>query len=248
MDANTMGLSLPPRVRFALLVALIVVVNSVAGVLSTGGPATGWLILPWLITIVLIVLCFAIIGQVPPIVDWRGVLVDQRNKMSLSRLQLVVWTILVISATITEGVLNAVWGQKTPLNLSIPSELWILLGLSTGAFVAAPLVLDNKADQGTLHTKPLNHHAWSDIFYGDDTGNADQVDFSKVQQFFFTVVLTVVYAAGLGNVMATTTPGPQALLHFPPLDPGFIGIMAVSQLAYIAYKAVPQNKTDAPPD
>src|SRR5262245_33529876 len=28
---------------------------------------------------------------------WRGVLVDERNRMSLSRLQLVLWTIVVLS-------------------------------------------------------------------------------------------------------------------------------------------------------
>jgi hypothetical protein len=42
-----------------------------------------------------------------------------------------------------------------------------------------------------------------------------------------------------------TIPASETLLKFPPLDPNFIGIMAVSQVAYIAYKAVPQNKTDA---
>ena len=235
-----------PRIQFALLVGLIVVVNVGAGLLTKDlGAPSGWPLLPWLLTAVLMVLCFAIIGWLPPVVDWRGVLIDQRNRISLSRLQLVVWSLLVISAITTEGVLNAVWGRAAPLALDVPKELWILLGLSTASFVAAPMVLAPKADANTLSTKPLYQHAWRDIFYGDDTGNADQVDFSKVQQFFFTIVLVIVYAVGLGSIMTSTIPS-SGTLKFPHLDPSFIGIMAVSQVAYIAYKAMPQNKTDAP--
>jgi len=234
-----------PRCCFALLVALIVVVNVLAGFLTKNLiVASGWVLLPWVLTAVLMVGCFAIIGRVPPVVDWRGVLIDQRNRISLSRLQLAVWSLLVISSITTEGVLNAVWGRAAPLALDVPKELWILLGLSMASFVAAPMVLVPKADVNALFTKPLNQHAWRDIFYGDDTGNADQVDFSKVQQFFFTIVLVVVYATALGAIMASTIPS-SGILTFPPLDPNFIGLMAVSQTAYIAYKAMPQNRIDA---
>jgi hypothetical protein len=239
-------MKLKPHVSFALLVGLIVVTNVLAGLFTRDlTAASGWPLLPWVLTAALIVGCFAIIGRVPPVIDWRGVLIDQRNRISLSRLQLVVWSLLVVSAVTTEGVLNAVWGRATPLALGVPKELWILLGLSTASFVAAPMVLAPKADAHALSTKPLNQHAWRDIFYGDDTGNADQVDFSKVQQFFFTIVLVTVYAVALGSTMISTIPS-SGILTFPPLDPNFIGLMAVSQIAYIAYKAMPQNRTDAP--
>ena len=236
-----------PRFRFAGLVFLLVAVNIGAGILST----VGWFGAPlakgpcalaaWLLTIVLLMGCFVIIGRIPPVVDWRGVLIDQRNRISLSRFQLVMWTLLVISGIITEGTLNAIWVQGNPLDLQIPSQLWILLGLSSGSAVAAPVVLGMKADTNSLSTNQLNQHGWRDMFYGDDTGNDDQVDFSKVQQFFFTVVLVMVYGVQLAMIMLG-----QAKLIFPTLDNGFIGLMGVSQVAYISYKALPQNKTTAP--
>jgi hypothetical protein len=236
--------ALKPRFQFALVVLLAVAVNVGSGLLSDGAKtATGLLLLPWLVTMALMILSFAIIGRLPPIVDWRALLIDQRNKISLSRLQLVVWTILVISTILTEGVLNSVWGQPKPLELAIPSQLWILLGISTTSAVAAPVVLGMKG--AALDTNAINGHGWRDIFYGDDTGNADQVDVSKVQQFFFTVVLVGVYAINIGSVLASAIAS-SSMLTFPPLDSGFIAIMGVSQTAYIAYKAVPQNKTDAP--
>jgi hypothetical protein len=247
-----------PRYQFAGLVLQIVVVNLLAGFCS-GKPAEAglWVVGAWLITIGLLVGCFAIVGLVPtgnpPISDWRGVLIDQRNRISLSRFQLVLWTLLVISAVITEGTVNALWPSVAhPLSLSIPKELWILLGLSSGATVAAPIVLGAKRANGTLSMRPANGYAWRDIFYGDDTGNDDQVDFSKVQQFFFTVVLVIVYAIEIGSIMMhpavppDAAAGTTAMLFFPGLDPGFLGIMAVSQVAYISYKALPQNQTNAP--
>ncbi|HYB11157.1 MAG TPA: hypothetical protein VEJ16_15955 [Alphaproteobacteria bacterium] len=237
-----------PKWQFGLLLLLIALVNVAAGYLTSDESSpSGWALVPLLLTIVLLIQCFAVIGRLPPLNDWRGVLIDQRNKISLSRLQLVVWSILVISAAITYGTLNAMWGQPHALDLSIPKELWILLGISTGSFVAAPLVLGTKDD--ALDVNPENEHPWRDIFYGDDKGNSDRVDFSKVQQFFFTIVLVIVYAVSVGAVLlrATSIPGngPGPVLIFPPLDAGFIGIMAVSQTAYIAYKAMPQSKTDA---
>ena len=238
-------LKVPPRCEFAVAIVVIVAVNVVAGFVTRHRvEQQGWLLLtPWVITAVGMVWCFALIGRLPPVVDWRGLLIDQRNKISLSRVQLVAWSLLVISAVITEAILNAVWGRTNPLELRIPPELWVLLGLSAGTFVAAPLVLASKADRGDLATKAPYQHAWRDIFYGDDTGNADQVDISKVQQFFFTLVLVVTYAVAVGSLIATAIPA-ETLLTFARLDPGFIGIMAVSQTAYIAYKALPQNKID----
>jgi hypothetical protein len=233
---------------FPVLVVLIVVVNVVAGCYSSVDAPQLCGVIAWSLTVVLLIGCFVLIGRVPPIVTWVGVLVDQRNKISLSRFQLVLWSLLVIATIITEGILNALWKVPGPLTLNVPSQMWILLGLSSGSAVAAPIVLGMKADKGTLDTNAVMQHAWSDMFYGDETGNADQVDFSKVQQFFLTVVLVVAYATEVVMILlhpsAATTDG-KPMLYFPALDTGLVALMGVSQVAYISYKALPQSKTDA---
>lgn len=243
---------------FPVLVVLIVAVNAAIGIeirpdFSLAAAAGIWRVMDWGLTIVLLIGCFSVLGLLPsgdpPVSDWRGVLIDQRNKITLSRFQLVLWTLLVVATIIVEGMLNAIWGVKGPLDLAVPHQLWILLGLSSGSAVAAPIVLGMKPPQN-LHTKDPNTHAWYDMFYGDEVGNADQVDFSKVQQFFLTVVLVVAYATEI--IMILLTPGipPGAtttdkMTYFPSLDDGLLALMGVSQVAYIAYKAVPQTKLDA---
>src|SRR5215467_333008 len=111
---------MPPRFQFAGLVILIVVVNLLAGFASHPAPPPAavlpfkralWAVGAWLITLLFLVGCLAVIGMIPtgrpPVRDWRGVLIDQRNRISLSRFQLVMWTLLVVSTIITEGTFNA---------------------------------------------------------------------------------------------------------------------------------------------
>ena len=82
---------------------------------------------------------------------WRGVLIDERNKLSLSRLQMLAWTILVLS-----GILAAVlWNSRDPNNkypfsIAVPAELWWLMGISTTSLVGSPLIRSTKTGE------PLN--------------------------------------------------------------------------------------------
>jgi hypothetical protein len=63
--------------------------------------------------------------------DWYGVLVDGRNRVSLVRFQVVIWTILTL-ATFTEAALaNVAYGSQNPVFvIVIPNNLWLLLGIS----------------------------------------------------------------------------------------------------------------------
>jgi hypothetical protein len=85
-----------------------------------------------------------------------GILINDRNLMSLSRFQMVAWTVVVLGAyftfamvrirALTEGSLN---GQPItdPLNITIDWHLWAMLGISTTSLVGAPLILSTKKDK-----------------------------------------------------------------------------------------------------
>lgn len=110
---------------FASAVTAMVLVNLVPGFFLDGYL---WRPAAYAATMLLMVGALALVGYALAD-DWRGVLVDKRNVMSLSRLQLVVWTVLVVCAILSAGILNTVTGAANPLALSIPAEIWIAVGI-----------------------------------------------------------------------------------------------------------------------
>ena len=97
----------------------------------------------WLVTLLLLVAFSAIAGQ-GITGRWSGLLIDERNMMSLSRLQMFFWTTLVLSGLMTAAISNVATNQTDPLAIAVPQELWILMGISTTTLVATPLVLNPK--------------------------------------------------------------------------------------------------------
>jgi len=59
---------------------------------------------------------------------WLGVLIDNRNKVSLSRLQMLVWTVVILSGYLTAVLVNLDVGYTMPLAVTLPLELWVLMG------------------------------------------------------------------------------------------------------------------------
>src|SRR5215212_4637774 len=83
-----------------------------------------------------------------------GALIDERNQMSLSRLQLIIWTVIVILGYSTAALWNLfATDASDPLAVRLPEELWWLLGISTTSFVGAPLILNRKKNQEANSTQ-----------------------------------------------------------------------------------------------
>lgn len=245
------------------VVAAILVVNLVrgghGGVVSLLGLGRVW---TWGLTLALLAAMVAILGWCLKN-RWDGVFIGPRNKIGLSRFQLVVWTILIVGSLLTAGLANVSLGDATPLEIVIPPQIWALLGLGSFTFVAAPAILTRKERLGAANPRldqvklnlartdnlksdvfaigPVVRKAtsddarWLDMFRGDE--DADTIDFSKVQQFTVTGLLLVIYAAALARLFA----GPGPLKSFPDIDGGFIALLGISHAAYLANKAAPKS-------
>lgn len=97
----------------------------------------------------LFVLVLAVIGKVM-CGTWKGVFVDERNVMSLSRVQMVAWSNLVLTAVLALVVQNIQVTNGACLGDAahgcvpdIPQQLWLLMGFSTATLVASPVLLSN---------------------------------------------------------------------------------------------------------
>jgi hypothetical protein len=77
-----------------------------------------------------------------------GILVNERNLMSLTRFQLVMWTILILAAFMTAAIAR-MRGKDfaNALNIDLDKYLWGLLGISTASLVGSPLLQSGKTAQ-----------------------------------------------------------------------------------------------------
>lgn len=227
-------------------------------------PAHG--LVAWLIVAGLLTVSFVTIGRGTTGL-WAGLLIDPRNKMSLSRLQLCLWTILVLSAFLTVAMFNIRKDPKdNPLNIAVPPQVWGLLGISTTSFVAAGAIksqkknlsVDEKAREKTTEAmdkvgedsgkladpqgalvayKAPACASVSDLFKGDEVISAAYFDLSKVQVFFFTLIVVFAYAAEVGAMLY----GDRSIFALPELSTGIVTLLGISHAGYLTSKGVPSN-------
>jgi len=229
------------------------------------------LVWAWVIILVLFFL-FTIVAGHGITGLWRGLFIDDRNKISLSRFQMILWTVVVLSAYLTAALYNIRWDPTgNPLGIAIPYELWILMGISTTSLIGSPLIKTTKkqrpaADderQETLNllkkegvpenqvrttgqlvlNAELQFARWSDMFKGEETGNAAHLDLAKIQMFYFTIVLVITYAALIGAGFSVETGQVTAL---PSLDPSILALLGISHAGYLTHKAIPLSGSAKP--
>ena len=197
-----------------------------------------WLAIAVLMTGVAVVAGHGITGL------FRGVLIDDRNRLSLSRLQMLLWTVLILSAYLAAALANIGRDTSSPLDVSVPSELWIAMGISTASLVAAPAALAYKHRRRPKNIEPVEKAAdagWADLFRGEDKTDSNHLDLGKVQLFLFTVVIVLGYGLALGDMFAATE---GAFASLPPVDDSVVTLLAISHAGYLTKKAVP---TSPPP-
>ncbi|HZI13436.1 MAG TPA: hypothetical protein VE153_23855 [Myxococcus sp.] len=194
-----------------------------------------------------------------------GVLINERNLMSLSRFQAAVWTIVVIAGYLTMVVARVKAGTPNAVNVAIPEELWLAMGISSTSLLGTPLLLagkrlrqpdakalENTASQlaepkkdvdtqrvGVLYAnKSMQDARISDIFQGDEVGNTAHVDLAKVQMFYFTSIAAVSYFVAVSTaVMRGDTDG------LPELSQGMVALLAISHGGYLASKATDHSNS-----
>lgn len=210
----------------------------------------------WLIMAGLMVAFAAVIGKTIN-GRWTGILIDERNKMSLSRFQIVIWTLIIVSAYFAIASARISAGVADPLAIGIQWQLWALLGISATSLVGTPLIIDDKKKKevkayedtlfqdpnrvGIVATNPnVSDAEFANIFKGEEVGNRDQVDISKVQMFFFTIISALSYVVTLFYMLDTIDVPPS----LPVLPDGLIALLTISHGAYLTNKTVDHTPTE----
>ena len=217
------------------ILAIVVAIFLLGWFVPTSARLWAWLPSLVLLALFILVAGHGITGY------WRGALIDEQNRISLSRLQLAVWTTVVLSAYLTAALGNLAGRVPDPLAIRIDSQIWILLGISTTSLVGSPLLKSNKRALGLLlRNSGPGDSSWADLFRGEETGNEGLLDMAKVQMFYFTVIVVVAYATALGMKL-----GDRAFpfTEFPSLSSGVLALLGISHAGYLTNKVVPHGVT-----
>ncbi len=221
----------------------------------------------WLVTLATVAVSLALFGVAAG--RWEATFIDNRNRMSLSKLQVILWTVAIFSALLSASCFNANAADPSAvMGIAVDPKLWGLLGISITAAVGAPLALSGKTSRtpdmsemkdtknnllALTGVRPENIRAdghvltklnqadarWSDLVRGDDIGNGDTIDFSKVQHLYFTLLTLLIFGLAVAEEFSKAQ---GTITGLPVPNAGFMGLLAASGAGYLAYKGLSHSK------
>ncbi|HMV81564.1 MAG TPA: hypothetical protein PLD20_24845 [Blastocatellia bacterium] len=185
---------------------------------------------------------FEALGYKPTI--W-GMLIDNRERFSLNRLQIVVWSLLILSTFL--AVLAQNLRSDPGKALALPKELLSLLGISVSSAVVVGAIKNYKdvtrpetiaGGRGFLNQRKAVSKAegivvkaqqpsFIQVFLEEEgiEGENQVISITKFQNYVFTVALWVVYV-----VLAMKARG------YPALDENVLWLIGISHAGYIGGK------------
>jgi hypothetical protein len=191
--------------------------------------------LNWILFAVMLIMLGIGIGLLAKL-GIAGLLIDRRGRYSLTHLQIVLWTIIILSSLIAVFVAT----NFDPSSLRLSSQLLGLMGISAGSAVLSTAVKDNKDTSGkaiaragmqvrnianpttTITIKPH----FSQIWLEEEGDTADQViSITKYQNFIFTLVVIAFYIVAAWR-----------LGGLPELPESIVWLIGISHAGYVGGK------------
>lgn len=200
----------------------------------------------WAISAVVLLILAICLGLITEARSVLGILIDARGRMSLTHLQLTLWTILILS--LISGVFwgRLLSGADKALEFGIPNDVLGLMGIAVGSAVATTITKsakDNDPEASTRIAVPAEGEKpkLSQIFLLEEGALADEViDITKFQNLVLTVILVVAYTAVAIDAILPTTPT-APLTALPGLAPQFLTLLGISHAGYVLGKLPKQS-------
>jgi hypothetical protein len=234
------------------LIFIIIAIVLVGLLFPTDARLWSWLIIMILLAMFIVISGQGILGR------WEGALIDERKKMSLSRLQMILWTIVIVSGYLSSALANIANKVPEPLSIEIPKQLWLLMGISTTSLLGSPLIKSTRMNKklNTANQRKFNilkkgkgidnvgliitnnkieNASWGDMFKGEEVSNFSNLDLGKVQMFYFTIILVLAYIVTLGGTLAGAN---EAITKLPAIDQGMTALIGISHGGYLINKAI----------
>lgn len=206
-----------------------------------------------------------------------GVLWTSRNTYSLSRLQVTMWTLLVLAALAAVAALRAqgLFVDQAPaglagaLAIAIPNELLAVMGISILSAAAAPAILSVKSRSDTATSRQIEA---AEVRVGGkveamgsvavrpddcpplvrDLFQGDEVSKAgtvDIGKLQQAIVTVILWGTYLAMVAGLFVAGTsqEGVTPLPPLSETFVFLLGISHVGYLAYKASPSSTGGATP-
>ncbi len=167
-----------------------------------------------------------------------GIFLDSRGRFSLSQFQMVLWTVVVLSLLAGVFLARVFRGVSNPLNITIPSELLIAMGISVGSTVTATAIKAGK-DLRNILVIGRNQPKFSQVYLAEE-GTTEVVDVTKFQNFWLTMIAVSGYLAAAASMIRIVPIGadPYPLSGF---NTTLLTLLGISHAGYLAGK-LPDKK------
>ena len=201
-----------------------------------------------------------------------GVLINERKVMSLSRFQITIWTLFILSAFLFVS-LQRIHDPtvQDPLSITVDWHLWALLGISTGSFVGSSLVASTKKKKepakpaaakevaerfkGMGETEESVNENREGILYGnatvEDARFLDLLEGDELKNTAYVdlskiqmLLFTLVAAIAYAAALFRWVGenAPSDLVSFPELSEGLVTILGISHAGYLGNKAIDHTR------
>jgi len=193
----------------------------------------------WAVSAAVLLVVAAILGMVIHR-GILGVLVDTRGRYSLTQLQIVLWTMVIVPL-----ISGLFWARlaagpaSTALNFDIPGELLAVIGISVGSTASSITVKsykDSTSPGSVAASAPgVDPPRLAQVFLEEEGAMADKVvDIGKFQNFWFTLILVVGYVALV--ISDAQSASSIAKFTLPGFSTTFVALLGISHAGYLAAK------------
>lgn len=191
----------------------------------------------WIVSALVIVLLAVV---VPGRLGAQNVLRDARGRYSLSRFQVMVWTVVLLSLITGMAFGRFAAGQVDVAGFQIPSQVLWLLGIAVGSGVVSGAIKVTKsttrpesvaaypmgAERGTL---------WEMLTVEEGASAGRSIDLAKFQNFVITILLVLLYVAQAVSALKAVS-NPAGIAGLPAFTDAFLVLLGVSHAGYLLGK------------
>jgi len=161
----------------------------------------------------------------------RELAVGQDIRLSISKLQLLLWTLVVVFSYVSIYAFRLRYGDTAAL-AEIPPNLFLVLGFSVTGGLGSKGITQYLVKNSFLKKDKATEPKASDLFRDDGGYPA----IYKMQLFFWTLIAILIYLISLEKTLSV------AELDLPPtlpeIDTALMVLMGISQGAYLGKKVV----------